>query len=283
MSDKRAAGGVGPYGCNAVGSGANLRDVEDAVPYLADPRLRAADYPSAYPTSGGASPSPTAQTHVSAQPIPFCASDAGTSRTPSPTGLCENAGVVRRPREGQAPPLRRRLRRGAEFTAGRRGRRPLRGRPTSPRSRLPFRVSDVGRGKPLPYGADPRPCAADYPFRASHAGTSRTPSPTEEGSDGRRYGITGGASPSPTTQTHVSAQPIPFRASDAGRGKPLPYGDGCAGVRNVQRDVEDAVPYGRVAIARVRNRGRLIAAPTGAGEPGCGTYSGMSRTPSPTG
>jgi hypothetical protein len=33
MSDKRAAGGVGPYGCKAVGSAANLRDVEDAVPY----------------------------------------------------------------------------------------------------------------------------------------------------------------------------------------------------------------------------------------------------------
>ena len=33
MSDKRAAGGVGPYRCEAVGSGANLRDVEDAVPY----------------------------------------------------------------------------------------------------------------------------------------------------------------------------------------------------------------------------------------------------------
>ena len=33
MSDKRAAGGVGPYGCKAVGSGANLRDVGDAVPY----------------------------------------------------------------------------------------------------------------------------------------------------------------------------------------------------------------------------------------------------------
>ena len=33
MSDKRAAGGVGPYGCEAVGSGAKLRDVEDAVPY----------------------------------------------------------------------------------------------------------------------------------------------------------------------------------------------------------------------------------------------------------
>ena len=31
---------------------------------------------------------------------------------------------------------------------------------------------------------------------------------------------------------------------DGGRGKPLPYGDGCTGVRDVQRDVEDAVPYG---------------------------------------
>ena len=76
----------------------------------------------------------------------------GTSRAPSPTGWYENAGVVRRPREGQAPPLRRRatsprsrypsarptpgrrgrrplrrrVRRGAERTAGRRGRRPLR-------------------------------------------------------------------------------------------------------------------------------------------------------------
>jgi len=33
MSDKRAAGGVGPYGCEAVDLGANLRDVGDAVPY----------------------------------------------------------------------------------------------------------------------------------------------------------------------------------------------------------------------------------------------------------
>ena len=31
--DKRAAGGVGPYGCKAVSSGAYPRDVEDAVPY----------------------------------------------------------------------------------------------------------------------------------------------------------------------------------------------------------------------------------------------------------
>ena len=29
---------------------------------------------------------------------------------------------------------------------------------------------------------------------------------------------------------------------DGGRGKPLPYGDGCTGVRDVQRDAEDAVP-----------------------------------------
>ena len=30
-----------------------------------------------------------------------------------------------------------------------------------------------------------------------------------------------------------------------GRGKPLPYGNGGDWVRNVQRDVEDAVPYRR--------------------------------------
>ena len=37
---------------------------------------------------------------------PAQASDSGTLGTPSPTGWCENAGVVCRPREGQAPPLR---------------------------------------------------------------------------------------------------------------------------------------------------------------------------------
>ncbi len=52
--EKRAAGGVGPYGCEAVGSGANLRDVEDAVPY----------------------------------------------------GMVQISGVVRKPQEGQASPLR---------------------------------------------------------------------------------------------------------------------------------------------------------------------------------
>ena len=38
--EKRAAGGVGPYGCKAVGLGANLRDVEDAVPYEAVQKIR---------------------------------------------------------------------------------------------------------------------------------------------------------------------------------------------------------------------------------------------------
>ena len=97
--------------------------------------------------------------------------------SPSPTGWCET-------------------------NTGRRGRRPLRRRPTSPRSRLPFRVSHAGRGKPLPYSAQsgkppplrrkrtarnpqgqftnrpPHRAAQPIPFRASHAGTSRTPSPT---------------------------------------------------------------------------------------------------------
>ena len=38
---------------------------------------------------------------------------------------------------------------------------------------------------------------------------------------------------------------------DGGRGKPLPYVDGCTRVRDVQRDVEDAVPYGVVQISGV--------------------------------
>ncbi len=54
MSGKRAAGGAGRYGCEPVGLGANLRDVEDAVPY----------------------------------------------------GVVQISRVVRKPREGQAPPLR---------------------------------------------------------------------------------------------------------------------------------------------------------------------------------
>ena len=166
------------------------RDVEDAVPYGADPRSRAADYPSASPTPGGVSPSPTgtdgrgakptwdvedavpygmvrkcrrgAQTAGGASPSPTGWCEAvrwlricGTSRTPSPTGWCEKAGVVRRPREGQAPPLRDGAKPwGGCVSAGRRGRRPLR-----------------------------------------------------DGADGRGYGIAGGASPAPTGTDGRGAKP----------------------------------------------------------------------------
>ncbi len=58
--------------------------------------------------------------------------------------------------------------------------------------------------------------------------------------------------PSPTAQTHVSAQPIPFRVSDAGRGKPLPYG---------------ADPRPRAADTRLRIRRREGQAPPLRGRP----------------
>ena len=75
MSDKRAAEGVGPYGCKAVGSGANLRDVEDAVPYG---RVRSREV----------------------------AANLRDVEDAVPYGMVQKTGVMRKPREGQAPPLR---------------------------------------------------------------------------------------------------------------------------------------------------------------------------------
>ena len=69
---------------------------------------------------------------------------------------------------------------------------------------------------------------------------------------------------------HVS---IPYPSGDpvrrtgspffVGRGKPLPYGDGCTGVRDVQRDVEDAVPYGSETVGGLRGGGRGKPLPYG--------------------
>ena len=90
----------------------------------------------------------------------------GTSRTPSPTGWCENAGAVRRPREGQAPPLRARTYPGAKPGAphppqcAHWGTFPSRGRQTGRRGRRPLRGE----------------CEAVGRVRIS--GTSRAPSPT---------------------------------------------------------------------------------------------------------
>ena len=138
----------------------------------------------------------------------------GMVRTGAGTGL----------RAGQAPPLRRRICLGAERTAGRRGRRPLRGRPTLTRSRLPFRVSDVGRGKPLPYGDGRTRCETNTGRRdAVPYGMVRKC---------RRGAQTaGGASPAPTGGDGR------FRASRA-RSAP--------GHGSLKRDVEDAVPCGMV-------------------------------------
>ena len=56
---------------------------------------------------------------------------------------------------------------------------------------------------------------------------------------------------------------------DGGRGKPLPYGDGCTGVRDVQRDVEDAVPYGSETVGGLRDGGRGKPLPYGGGRTRC--------------
>ena len=67
-------------------------------------------------TAGGASPSPTGGCEAvrfrrrGGRPRPPADVDEGrrngTPRAPSPAGRCGITGVVRRPREGQAPPLR---------------------------------------------------------------------------------------------------------------------------------------------------------------------------------
>ncbi len=143
----------------------------------------------------GASPSP-AETVA-----PECGTYSGTSRTPSPTAQTHVPAQpitlprIRR-REGQAPPLRRRPTSpcsrypSARPTPGRRGRRPLRGRPTSPRSRLPFRVSHAGRGKPLPYGDGRTRCETNMrrrgrrPLRARRHSSGAKP----RAADSRPYG-----------------------------------------------------------------------------------------------
>ncbi len=127
--------------------------------------------------------------------------------------------------------------------------------------------------------------------------------------------LSGGASPSPRRHSYRIAprgmrdveDAVPYgsetvgRLRDGGRGKPLPYGDGCTGVREVQRDVEDAVPYGSETVGRLRDGGMgkplpyggRMNAGAGTGDtssaPVCalghlplkGKASGTSRTPSP--
>ena len=53
------------------------------------------------------------------------------------------------------------------------------------------------------------------------------------------------------------------RLRDGGRGKPLPYGDDRTRVRDVQRDVEDAVPYGSETAGGLRDGGRGKPLPYG--------------------
>ena len=58
----------------------------------------------------------------------------------------------------------------------------------------------------------------------------------------------------------MNRPPHTRQVTGSGRGKPLPYGDGYAWVRNVQRDVGDAVPYGVGAFRRTSGKGAAHAA-----------------------
>ena len=167
-----------------------------------------------------------------------------------------------------------------------------------------------GRGKPLPYGrgrGGGRGRGTPHPPQCAHWGTFPSRG-RQAGRRGRRP-LRGRTYRGGETDSGPSGTPAPTGADVPGGrnrqravGDAGPYGGGRAGVRNRQRDVGDAGPYGgrnhspgakpraadsrpygRVTIARVRNRGRLIAAPTGAGVPGCASVGGPSGTPAPTG
>ena len=177
-----------------------------------------------------------------------------------PGGVVQKTCVGRKRREEQAHPLRRRVYLGAGRTAGRRGRRPLRrrvypgaGRTAGRRGRRPggcetgrsvvgaaalgrprtwMKVGETGRRRRCPLRD-----GTEYRTRCESAG--------RRGRRPRR----GGAK-------------YQARCGNGGRGKPLPYGDGCTRVRDVQRDVEDAVPYGCETV-RPRRRGRRPRRPGG--------------------
>ena len=184
MLEKRVAGGVGPYGCEAVGLGANLRDVEDAVPY----------------------------------------------------GIVQISGVVRKPREGQAPPLRDGAKpwvwvqicgtsRTPSPTGGRQAVRFRRrgGRPRPPADMVECRTNGPP-GASAPTGVRPW-------VRVRNCGTSRTPSPTGWCEAVRWVRIRGRLTAAPTAAPGFSRFVYPDSMSENGRGKPLPYGDGRTQVR----------------------------------------------------
>ncbi len=121
-----------PYGCAAVGWAHNCgrgkplpygggyarvrnvqRDVGDAVPY----GCAAVGWAH---NRGRGKPLPYGGGQTCMRIVPRDVEDA------VPYGVVQISGVVRKPREGQAPPLRRRTDLCANRAAGRRGRRPLR-------------------------------------------------------------------------------------------------------------------------------------------------------------
>ena len=155
-------------------------------------------------------------------------------------------GAVRGPREGQAPPLRRRVYLGAERTAGRRGRRPLRG-------------------------------GAKYQAWCESAGRRGRRRPRDDANIGRGCESAGGASPSPTGTDGRGAKPT----RDVGDA--VPYGAvriSSAGARwregqapPLRRRTNAGAGTGDTSSAPVYALGHL---------PLKGKASGTSRTPSPT-
>ena len=185
--------------------------------------------------AGGASPSPTGGCEAVGR-----VRIRGTSGTPSPTGGVQKTGVVRRPREGQAPPLRGKC---EAVRCRRRGGRP----------RPPADMDECWRNGPPGASAPTGWCEAVGQVRIR--GTSRTPSPTG-GRQAVRFRRRGGrprppadmdegwrnGPPGASDHTGVrpwvwvricgtSRTPSPTgwceyrgRCRNGGRGKPLPYG-----------------------------------------------------------
>ena len=179
----------------------------------------------------------------------------------APTGAMPLCGA--NPREGQAPPLRRRTNAGAKPGAphppqcAHWGTFPSRGRQAGRRGRRPRRARGHhaaqirGRGKPLPYGgAGQGPDVyrdsgrmISAPTRGCEAvglGAGRT-----AGRRGRR--------PLRARRHSPGAKP---RAADS-----RPYGRGRTLARNRQRDVEDAGPYRMVQKTGVVRKPREGQAP----------------------
>ncbi len=156
------------------------------------------------------------------------------------------------------------------------------------------RCGNRGRGKPLPYGdgcswvrdvqrvvedAVPYGCETGRSVVGAAAlGRPRTWMKVGETGRRRRRPLRDGTEYRTRCESagHRGRRPLrdgaksQARCGNGGRGKPLPYGDGRTRVRDVQRDVEYAVPYGVVRNIRrgAETAGGASPSPTETGVPG---------------